>query len=159
MTSFASPEIEAAWTQIDSSLDHLVGLLSGLDEAQLNWRPPVSDGAEEHANSLYVLAAHTLGMIEEAMLFMLGGEPGARDRAGEFAASGSSSRALEERWAGLRERIPAVLAKLDASALDGTYQHSSRGALPGREVLYGAITHVAIHAGHADVTRDLLPPS
>jgi hypothetical protein len=157
MPSFASAEIEAAWAQIEGTLDHLVGLVQGLDERALNWRPPVREGAGEASNSLYVIATHALGVAEEAMLFMLAGESGTRDRAAEFAAAGPTPEAIEERWAALRERIPTALAKLDASALDGAYEHSRRGAMPGREVLHGTATHVAIHAGHADITRDLLP--
>ena len=157
MPSFTSPEVEAVWTQLEGALDHLVELTRGLDAERLNWRPAAGPNASEATNSLYVLATHTLGTTEEAMLFMLRGEPGERDRAAEFAAAGQTAEAIEERWASLRERIPAALAKIDASALDRSYEHPSRGTQHGRRVLHGTAHHVALHVGHAELTRDLLP--
>ena len=157
MPSFNSPEVEAVWTQLEGALDHLVELTRGLDAERLNWRPTAGPNASEATNSLYVLATHALGATEESLLFMLGGEPGERARAAEFAAAGQTAEALEERWASLRERIPAALAKLNASALDGSYEHSRAGTRGGRQVLHGTALHVAVHLGHAQLTRDLLP--
>ena len=157
MPSFANPEVEAVWTQLEGALDELVGLTRGLDAERLNWRPTAGSGAGEATNSLYVLATHALGTAEEAMLFMLGSEPGDRDRAAEFTAAGQTAEAIEQRWVSLRERIPAALAGLGASALDASYEHVRRGTQRGQEVLHGTATHVALHLGHAQLTRDLLP--
>ena len=157
MPSFVTPEIEAVWTQLEGALDELVALTRGLDAERLNWRPTAGPGAGEAANSLYVLATHALGTAEEALLFMLGGQPGDRDRAAEFAAAAQTAEAIEQRWASLRERIPAALATLGGAALDGSYEHARRGTQRGREVLHGTATHVALHLGHAQLTRDLLP--
>ncbi|MDA1062147.1 MAG: hypothetical protein O2895_04465, partial [Chloroflexi bacterium] len=119
---------------------------------RLHWRPASGAGASEATNSL--------GSTEEALLWMLGGHSGERDRAAEFAVSGEAGQtaaAIEARWASLRERIPAALAALDAATLEGSYQHSRRGSELGRKVLHGTATHVALHVGHAQLTRDLLP--
>jgi len=159
MPSFASPEIEAVWSQVEGALDELVGLTRGLDAERLHWRPAAGAGASEATNSLAVLATHALGSTEEALLWMIGGHSGERDRAAEFAVSGEAGQtaeAIEARWASLRERIPAAIAPLDAAALEGSYQHSRRGSELGRKVLHGTATHVALHVGHAQLTRDLL---
>lgn len=157
MPDFASNEIATAWAQIESSLDQIVGLARGLDGDRLNWRPSTGPSAEEDANSLHVLAAHALGVTEQATLFMLCGEPGERDRAAEFASSDASAEALEARWASLRERIPASLARVPATALLATFEHPVRGTESGRELLIATAAHVATHLGHAELTRDLLP--
>ena len=157
MPNFASSEIEAAWTRLRSALDQLVGLASGLDEERLNWRPATGPRADDDANSLYVLASHALGVTEQATLFMLAGEPGERDRATEFAASGQTAEALEARWASLRERIPAALSRIPPTALLASFEHPVRGTESGRQLLIATVAHVATHLGHAELTRDLLP--
>ena len=157
MPDFASNEIETAWDQLESALNQLISLTSGLDGDQLNWRPATGPRADEGANSLYVLASHALGVAEQATLFMLAGEPGERDRAAEFASSGSTAEALETRWASLRERIPAALSRIPATALLETFEHPVRGTESGRGLLVATVTHVATHLGHAQLTRDLVP--
>lgn len=157
-TTFANPEIEAAWKTIERSLDELVGLTADLDAEQLNWRPAALS-ASEATNSLYVLAWHILGSAEEALLFMLCGEEGSRDRAAEFRASGASGAAVEERWASLKERATAALSKLDAPALDGEFVHPRRGPESGRQLILGVLQHVGVHLGHAQLTHDLMPPA
>lgn len=157
MPEFASNEIETAWGQLESALNQLVGLTGGLDGDQLNWRPATGPRAEEGANSLYVLASHALGVAEQATLFMLCGEPGERDRAAEFASSGQTAEALEARWGSLRERVPASLSRIPATALIETFEHPVRGTESGRQLLVATITHVSSHLGHAELTRDLIP--
>src|SRR5438067_364680 len=50
-------------------LRHTVETLDGLSDAELNWRPQATD-----ANSLLVLAAHTLGAAEAHVLGLLAGQ-------------------------------------------------------------------------------------
>ena len=156
--TFASTEIEAVWNTIESGLDALVRLTSGLAAERLNWRPEASADSEA-TNSLYVLAWHTLGAAEEALLFTLCGEAGSRDRDSEFRASESTSAAIEERWASLRERIPIALAKQDGSVLDAQFVHPRRGPETGRQLVLGVAQHAGVHLGHAQLTHDLLPPA
>ena len=151
---FASPEVETFWTYTEQSLESLVELSRGLSDQQLNWRPE----AAEPANSLYVLAWHTLGSIEEGLLFRLCGEPGERDRDSEFVVSAAAA-ALEDRWSDLRERLASALPKLEPGALDRTIEHSRRGPLAGREMMLIAARHAAEHLGQAELTRDLLGAS
>ena len=145
-----TPEIASFWRFITSSIDRLLACLEGLDEAELNWKPLDS------ANSLYVLATHTLGNTEENLLAVLGGQAMQRRREAEFEAEGISAEALQARWGELRERIEASLARLPAEALDQPRNHPRRGQLPGREVLIIVARHTAEHMGQAMLTRDLL---
>ena len=133
------------------AVDGIVEKLEGLDEHQLNWRPPA-----DNANSLYVLAVHTVANVEEAIFQALGGAPVARDRDAEFAAAGPAADTLQARWAALRERIWTRLAALPPTILEQECIHPRRGPMPGRELLLVTIRHAAEHHGHAELTRDLL---
>ena len=145
-------ELALYWRKIAGSLERLLDTLDGLDEGQLNWRPPAPN-----ANSLYALATHTMGNVEENLLGVLAGQPVERDRDGEFQASGTTTDLLRERWATLRARIPEALANLPPGALDRQdYPHPRRGIISGREALLIVARHAAEHAGQAELTRDLL---
>ncbi|MDP9375735.1 MAG: DinB family protein [Chloroflexota bacterium] len=148
-----SCEVATFWRYIASSLDRLVGLVDGLDEEGLNWRPPAPG-----ANSLNVLAAHTLGNAEENLLEILGGRRVGRDREAEFGATADAraSASLRERWQGLRVRIEAAVAVLPPAELDREREHPRRGTLTGRDVLIVVARHAAEHLGQAELTRDLL---
>ena len=70
MTTELPPNREAAsfCQGILRSLDKIMACLEGLDEYQLNWRPPA-----EGANSVYGIAQHTLTSAEKYLLKLLGG--------------------------------------------------------------------------------------
>ena len=87
-------EIEVLWRLIANSVERLVECLYGLDADQLNWRPL------ETANSLYVLATHTMGNVEWNILGVFCDEPVRCDRDSEFLAKGGSP-----------ESIPSALAR------------------------------------------------
>ena len=139
------------WRYIASSLDRLVAHLDGLSADDLDWRPPAPG-----ANSLYVLATHTLGNAEENLLETLGGQPIGRDREAEFAVRGGSVGAVEAHWRELRPRLAEALANLPPGALDATYPHPRRGTITGRDILIVVARHSAEHLGQAELTRDLL---
>lgn len=146
-----SREITSFAGFICRSIDRLVLCLDGLDAQGLNWRPPA-----EGANSLSVLAAHTMANAEENILGTLCGQRAKRTREQEFAVRAESAEALRERWLQLRERIEAALAALPATELDRERRHPRRGPLSGREVLIIVARHAAEHQGQAELTRDLL---
>jgi hypothetical protein len=139
------------WRYIASSLDRLVACLDGLDADALNWSPPAPG-----ANSLWVLATHTLGNAEENILETLCGERIARDRAGEFAARCVDPQAVAARWQILRPRLATPLAVLPDGALDAPRPHPRRGTIAGREIMIVVARHAAEHLGQAELTRDLL---
>lgn len=144
------PEVAIFMRFITSSVNHILTCLDGLSEEDLNWHPL------ENANSLYVLATHTLGNVEENLLGVLCGQHVHRQRESEFAVRGDSSETLKRRWHELQERIASALAQLPATELDRARDHPRRGHLTGREVLLVVARHAAEHMGQAELTRDLL---
>lgn len=144
------PEVETYWGFILSSVNHILACMDGLPEEDLNWRPL------ENANSLYALATHTMGNVEENLLEILGGQAVHRQREAEFAVQGSSFELLNHRWSELQGRIAAMLDQLPATELDRVHEHPRRGQVTGREVLIIVARHAAEHMGHAELTRDLL---
>ena len=143
-------EIAIFWRYIASSMDRLVGCVTGLDQIQLSWVPP-SPGA----NSLGILAMHALGNAEENLLGILSSQKVKRDRASEFGRNPVSA-AIEQRWKSLRQRIDRALVGLNDMALDQLKTHPRRGTITGREVMLVVARHAAEHLGQAELTRDLM---
>ena len=53
-----------------AAIERILACLDGLDAEGLNWRPPAPE-----TNSLYVLAFHSMGSAEAAIIGELGGDP------------------------------------------------------------------------------------
>ena len=130
-------------------LRHVVGCLDGLTDAEINWRPPAKD-----ANSLLVLATHTLGAAEDHVVRQLGGQDIARVRASEFTVSGRAEP-IRARLDEVIARITGVLDGLDPAELDRE-RATPGGSTTGREVLLWAVVHASQHHGVAQLTRDLV---
>jgi hypothetical protein len=150
-------EIAAYSRQLCSLLDRLCVAVQGLDEAQLNWRPPAPD-----TNSTYVISAHVLGNAEAWVLGIACGQTIERDRPGEFAAAGTDAAPLVARARDLAGRIEEALGALPGSALDEVRRPSRSLWGEGeprpvtmREALIQTIDHAAVHLGQIEVTRDL----
>ena len=99
------------WSYIEHSVDQIVATLDGLEADELNWRPA---GAE--TNSLFVLATHMLGALDETLLGVLCGQPRPRDRDAEFGASDATADPLRagRRRAEIAEQLTALDEQLDA---------------------------------------------
>jgi hypothetical protein len=130
-------------------LRHVVETLDGLEVSELNWRPPAKD-----ANSLLVIATHTLGAAEAHVLQLLAGQEIDRVRASEFAVSGDAAP-LRARLGVVSERIAAVLDGLAPGELDRE-RPTPGGPSTGREVLLWAMVHASGHHAVAQLTRDLI---
>ena len=144
------PEVGTYWQYIDSSVKRILICLNGLSDEDLNWRPIDS------ANSLYVLATHTMGNVEENLLGVLTGQNTQRQRDAEFAAQAGSVEALYQRRAALQSRVGLALGLVEPSDLDQEHEHPRRGPLTGRAVLIVGTRHAAEHMGQAELTRDML---
>ena len=150
MPASSQVEILLFWRYITSSIDQLLASLEGLDADELNWAPI------PNANSLYVMATHTMGTTAENLLEVLCGQPVHRQRDAEFAAHGDSAAALLAHWQTLRAQIQAQLEQLSDADLGRARQHPRRGDITGRDVLIVVARHCAEHMGQAFLTRDLL---
>ena len=145
-----SREIDLYWHKIRSTVDELVACLEGFDSDSLNWRPL------DDANSLYVLANHTMGNVRYNFLNVLCGLPVTRDRDAEFMVRGSSAVEIEARWNELKGQISDAIKGLPPTELDRERDHPHRGSITGRELLIVVARHAAEHYGQAQLTRDLL---
>lgn len=146
-----SPEATMFVDAIFRSVDRMTTTMDGLTAAEINWRPP-ADGA----NSLYVLAAHLIGNLEQNFLGVIAGQRVNRDRDREFLAQGDSVEPLARSWSDLKARIRATLSSLPETMLDETRLHPGRGAINVRELFLVMARHSSLHEGHAELTRDLL---
>ena len=142
-------EVDIYWRRISDTVDELVACLEGLDGDALNWSPL------DDANSLYVLATHTMGNVRHNFLNVLCGLPITRDRDAEFVARGASAAEIEARWDDLKAQISEAIEELPDAELDRDKNHPHRGVITGRDVLVVVAGHAAEHYGQAQLTRDL----
>lgn len=138
-------------------LDGLCDTLDGLGEEALNWRP-----SPPGANSIYVLAAHTLGNAEAWVLGIACGQPIVRDRPAEFAAGGPDPSGLIAKARELGRQFDDALGLLPQKVLDEIRQphpslfgEGTPRPVSVRQALMVAIEHAAHHVGHIDITRDM----
>lgn len=150
-TTAPNPDIVAFADPLIAAIERILACLDGLDADGLNWRPPAP-----LTNSLYVLAFHTMGSAEAAIIGELGGEHVERDRDAEFTVSGDSREPLDARWRALAPRLRETLNRLTVADMEKTVHHRRFGAMSGRAYLILQTQHPAEHAGHAELTRDLL---
>lgn len=151
-------EITLYAKEIERLLDRLCRAIEGLDEGQLNWRPPAPE-----TNSVFVIATHLLGNMEASVLGIVCGQDIQRNRPAEFAARGSSAEPIVARAQELAGRFALALRDLSPERLDevSTPTKSVWGAgtpapMSGREALMHTIEHAAMHLGQIDITLDLI---
>jgi DinB family protein len=129
-------------------VDRVIGATAGLSAAQLTWTP-----AAKGANSLLVLAAHTVGAAERHILVNIAGREPGGTREAEFAAR-TDIGSVRARWDAVRHGIYEVLDNLPPGRLD----EDLPGPVSIRSVqgmIVHAVAHAAEHAGQAELTRDL----
>ncbi|MCU0507442.1 MAG: DinB family protein [Anaerolineae bacterium] len=127
-----------------------VAALEGLPSGAINWQPG------EGMNSLGVLAFHTAG----AERFWIGDiamqEPLKRDRPGEFAARDVNAQQAIARLGWSLDYAREALERLTVADLAMTRVNPRNGGetTAGWAILH-ALEHTAMHAGHAQMTRQL----
>jgi uncharacterized damage-inducible protein DinB len=144
----AAPEVEAFRGRIKRELDRIVKALDGLDEEAVNWKPNAPS-----ANSLLVLATHTLGAAEDHVVRQVAGKTITRSRDAEFATKGSAE-GLRARADEVKRRIDDALNGFDPARL-GDERDTPSGKRTARDMLVHAVAHASEHAGQAELTRDL----
>lgn len=147
-----SSEIESFRRRFDHEFRRLLKAIDGLDADALNWKP-----AAPGANSLLVLVTHSLASAEDHVVRRGAGKHVQRDRDAEFRTFGDAS-GLPARAAEVTRRLDEALSELDGR-LDEERESGIRdwtGKWTVRDTLIHSIAHTAEHAGHAELTRDLL---
>lgn len=151
-------EIAGYDESIRTRLEAVVSCLDGLTEAQINWRPTLDEG-----NSLYAVAAHTLGNAQAWVLGIACGVDLRRDRPAEFAATGADTFWLRYELTRLSSQITGALTAMTPDQLERRFvppQELWGDGNPAHEItpryaLLHVIEHASLHLGHAELTRDL----
>lgn len=132
---------------LDQYRDTMVFKIEGLDDEQARWVPT------EQANSLLTLIVHLTGVeLGWTEGTILGGDPD-RDRDAEFSE-------LVDRTT-VSEAVKAYLAQGERTneivrALDLDQPCAGEAGYSVRWVLLHLLEETARHAGHADITRELI---
>jgi hypothetical protein len=157
------PELESIRRRLLRDLDRVAEALEGLDDEQIAWKP------FEQGSSLIVLVTHVVGSAQNTVLQLVGDES-LRDRDAEFLAPWTA-RSVHGEVAAAKARISAALERLDPSTLGAGHaaprtsarpltvpavSTQSAGATTTRDFLLQTVAHTAEHAGHAELTRDLV---
>ena len=143
-------QLYATWEFAVRSVDRLLLCLDGLSRAELNWRPLPT------TNSIYVLATHMVGNIEETVYGVICEQPVQRDREAEFQAQGIDGAQLIAHWVQLQAQINEILYRFTAAELARPRAHPRRGALSANQILTVVARHAAEHLAQAELTRELL---
>ena len=151
-------EVAVYNTELRRQLDKLCEAIGELSPQQLDWRPGVAE-----ANSISVIATHTLGNMRGWVLGICCGQPIDRDRAAEFRVAGGDATTLVTRARALAQEIEAALGKLAPESLDqlrearqNLWGAGTTRPVTGREAILHALEHIANHVGHIEITLDLL---
>ena len=149
MSPAPKPALAEMRDRLFEEVERVLGAAEGLDATQLSWTP-----SAKGANSLLVLAAHTVGAAERHVVRTVGGGEVSGTRDEEFAARGDLAP-IRGRWDAVRRRIVDTIDDLPPGRLDDEVPKPSRlRTMHG--VLVHAIAHAAEHAGQAELTRDLI---
>ena len=127
----------------------LIKTVEGLPQASLDWVP----GLE--MNSINALVVHLTG-AERYLIGVALDEPTERDRDAEFNAHGLSVEELKAMLTDADDYIHQGLMRLSLQNLESVHisPRSQKKVTAGWAILH-ALEHTAIHAGHAQLTRQL----
>ncbi len=145
-------------SEVETYLERLTALrgkvwqkLEGLTSEALDWTPLAHD-----ANSLMVLATHSIGAEHGWIGEVIGKNPATRVRAAEFHAQSSAIEALRDRFEAVARETEHVLAALSAEDLDSTrHRDDVSGTVTVRWAILHIIEHYAEHEGQMSLTRQL----
>lgn len=147
-----SAEIESFRIRFEYEFDRLLDTIKDLDEEGVNWKPPAPG-----ANSLLVLATHTLGSAEDHVVRVAAGMTVVRNRDAEFAVRGGALH-LASRATEVRRRIGEALSSLEGrldEERDVPFRGWPKPRATVRDRLLNSIAHTVEHVGHSQLTHDL----
>lgn len=148
MSPAPKPALAEMRDRLLEEVERVLSAADGLDATQLSWAPT------KGANSLLVLAAHTVGAAERHVVRSIGGGEVTGTRDEEFVARGDMAP-IRARWDAVRRKIVETIDSMPPGRLDDAVPKPSRiRTIHG--VLVHAVAHAAEHAGQAELTRDLI---
>jgi hypothetical protein len=146
--------MDAIFVALDDRLQSLFHefdiVLEGLPVAALDWVPGPG------FNSLTVLATHAAGATRYWIGDVVAGDSSGRVRASEFQTSGVESAALRQQSAEVSAYCQKTVASLTLADLDRVCDTTMEpGKCTVAWALLHAVEHLAMHVGHAQITRQL----
>jgi hypothetical protein len=143
----------------DQLLSEILDSLADMSEETLNMNLDIPE-----ANSLYVLARHVLGSVEEWGLYFGTGYQVQRDRDSEFVASGQINELIEYKnsWMPLLQERAAMIENEQLNNQgwrpepDYKSGYPFGAALSIGDALLHTVDHTAVHLGHLQLTKQLI---
>lgn len=149
MSPAPKPALAEMRDRLLEEVERVLSAADGLDATQLSWAP-----STKGANSLLVLAAHTVGAAERHVVRSIGGGEVTGTRDEEFVARGDMAP-IRARWEAVRRKIVETIDSMPPGRLDDAVPKPSRiRTIHG--LLVHAVAHAAEHAGQAELMRDLI---
>lgn len=148
--------LEAAYAVVaDETFDTIAAVLDRCDDRTVNAVVAEVPGM----NSVFALVTHLDGVIADWGGNLVAGEKIPRERAGEFAATGTvaQARVLVDR---MRERLPRYVHRAladgiaDRSAIGST--RADAAAATGEFVILHLLRELTQHTGHLQICADLV---
>jgi hypothetical protein len=146
-------EIQGYLTVMKELWDQIKGMLDGLPQEALDWRP-IQGAGDLATNSLAVMAAHLAGSGTYLIKEVIGRQPIQRDREAEFVVRGVNASTLKARLDAAAKSSEQVLSPLTAGQMDEDRKYRDRTATV-RWIILHVIEHTALHLGHMQLTRQL----
>ncbi len=144
------PEVQSYIERLRDRRAEILKVIEGLDAAALDWTP--LPGA---ANSLVVLAVHSVGAERNWLHGVVGQQEIERDRDAEFRARAPEAAALKAMYAAVALQSEQVLAALTEQEL-GASRTSRQGRTVGvRWAILHILEHYSEHLGQMQLTRQL----
>ena len=147
MTS-ADATIAGIRAQFTTVVNDLRQALDGLEGEALNWRP-----VGDESSSIYMLVSHMMGMAGGMCAIARGDEP-QRDRAAEFAATGTDANDLLALIDDTQRIVEASLDSMTDEMLAATREFAGNSST-GAGMLLVMTRHLGEHLGHVALTRQL----
>ena len=145
-------EVQGYLTEFDILRGQIHESIRGLNDEAANWLP-----LPKGTNSIYAIISHLIGSQTHWVRRVIAGEAVQRDREAEFHASGRLTDLLS-RWEKASMESEAILEKLSLAQLGETRTvsgHPEWGRITVRWCILHLISHLAIHVGHIQLTRQL----
>ncbi len=142
------PEVETVIAALDDRWAEAKSVLKDIDKEALTYRP--GDGF----NSISAIAAHIAGSAKWWIGEVVAGRDMHRDRDSEFRFTSSDADALAQRLDDAADLVREVVETLTSDVLDQKRECRGR-QLSVRAILLRVLSHIALHVGHMQVTRQL----
>ena len=134
--------------QFNTVVTDLRQALDGLEGEALNWRP-----VGDESSSIYMLVSHMMGMAGGMCAIARGEEP-QRDRAAEFAATGTNADDLRTLIDDTQAKVEQALETVTEEMLSATREFVGNEST-GAGMLLVMTRHLGEHLGHVALTRQL----